>query len=366
MATNRDNFILKKIDDLDPATSINEEDVLIFEQAGVAKKATVSQFRQSNTLATDTDAGTVKTNTTDTDPIVYLKSEVDALFPPPVSKGGTGASSASGARTNLGLGSIATQDSSAVSISGGSITGITDLTVADGGTGASSASAARSNLGAASSGANSDITSITGLTTALSIGQGGTGATTQSAAQTNLGLVPSTAQYNASQIQSKAVSSTAPTNGQALVYASASSQYVPRAAGKVLQMVTINTSVLVQNTTTLYASTGLSASITPQFATSSIFILATIAGIYRQANSSGVHIKLRRNTNDISFQYLIGYLSSPSIESMSTTALSHVDTPNTTSTLTYNVDFALASGTGTVSVQNNVSNSSLVLMEIAA
>lgn len=49
--------------------------------------------------------------------------------------------------------------------------------VANGGTGASTATAARSNLSAAKSGANSDITSITGLTTALSVGQGGTGAT---------------------------------------------------------------------------------------------------------------------------------------------------------------------------------------------
>jgi hypothetical protein len=55
--------------------------------------------------------------------------------------------SASTARTNLGLGTIATQDSGSVSISGGTITGITDLTVADGGTGASTASAARTNLG---------------------------------------------------------------------------------------------------------------------------------------------------------------------------------------------------------------------------
>lgn len=46
------------------------------------------------------------------------------------------------ARTNLGLGSIATQDANSVTISGGSVTGITDLAVADGGTGASTAQAA--------------------------------------------------------------------------------------------------------------------------------------------------------------------------------------------------------------------------------
>lgn len=51
------------------------------------------------------------------------------------------------ARTNLGLGSMATQAASAVAITGGSVTGITDLAVADGGTGASSAGAARTNLG---------------------------------------------------------------------------------------------------------------------------------------------------------------------------------------------------------------------------
>jgi hypothetical protein len=46
--------------------------------------------------------------------------------------------SASTARTNLGLGTIATQASNSVTITGGSITGITDLAVADGGTGLSS------------------------------------------------------------------------------------------------------------------------------------------------------------------------------------------------------------------------------------
>lgn len=55
-----------------------------------------------------------------------------------VADGGTGASTAADARTNLGLGTIATQNANAVSITGGTISGITDLAVADGGTGASS------------------------------------------------------------------------------------------------------------------------------------------------------------------------------------------------------------------------------------
>lgn len=49
-------------------------------------------------------------------------------------------------RTRLGMGTIATQDANNVAITGGSITGITDLAVADGGTGASTATAAFDNL----------------------------------------------------------------------------------------------------------------------------------------------------------------------------------------------------------------------------
>lgn len=49
------------------------------------------------------------------------------------------------------------------------------LKVAKGGTGAGTAANARTSLSAAKSGANSDITSLSGLTTALSTAQGGTG-----------------------------------------------------------------------------------------------------------------------------------------------------------------------------------------------
>ena len=43
----------------------------------------------------------------------------------PIEDGGTGASTAVGARTNLGLGTLATQNANAVAITGGSITGVT-------------------------------------------------------------------------------------------------------------------------------------------------------------------------------------------------------------------------------------------------
>lgn len=61
------------------------------------------------------------------------------------------------------------------------------LGVASGGTGATTASGARSSLGAAASGANSDITALSGLTTALSVAQGGTGQSSLAANRVLLG-----------------------------------------------------------------------------------------------------------------------------------------------------------------------------------
>ena len=76
-----------------------------------------------------------------------------------------------------GLGTIATQSASNVSITGGSITGITDLALADGGTGASTANAAMANL----MGFTSTVTAAgtTTLTNTSSYYQLFTGSTTQ-------------------------------------------------------------------------------------------------------------------------------------------------------------------------------------------
>lgn len=106
---------------------------------------------------------------------------------------------------NITGGSITGVSITGASITGGSITGITDLAVADGGTGASTAGGARSNLGAAASGANTDITSLGGLTTDIAVADGGTGASTAAAARSNLSAAASGANTDITSLTANAM-----------------------------------------------------------------------------------------------------------------------------------------------------------------
>jgi len=96
--------------------------------------------------------------------------------------GGTGANTAANARTALGLGTMATQASNSVTITGGAISGITDLAIADGGTGASTAAQARTNLGLVVGldvqGYSAELVALSALTTTGLIVRTGSGTTT--------------------------------------------------------------------------------------------------------------------------------------------------------------------------------------------
>lgn len=87
------------------------------------------------------DAGltSISALVTAADTMIYTTA-LDAYTTTPLTAAGRAIlddASAADQRTTLGLGTIATQNANAVAITGGSVTGITDLAVADGGTGLS-------------------------------------------------------------------------------------------------------------------------------------------------------------------------------------------------------------------------------------
>ena len=123
---------------------------------------------------------------------------------------GTITISATGMVTSVGVSGGTT----GLTTSGGPVTGSGTITlagtlvVANGGTGSTTASGARTNLGAAASGANNDITSLSALSTAITVAQGGTGSTTAAGARTNLGLgTIATQNANALSIQTPTINS---------------------------------------------------------------------------------------------------------------------------------------------------------------
>jgi hypothetical protein len=147
--------ILTKIKTVDGSGSGLDADTIDGFQSATGNTVSTVVVRDSNgdfaagTITATTFIGNVTGNITGnmTGTLTGNASNVNGTVA--VNNGGTGGTTQSSARTGLGLGTISTQNSSAVTITGGTITGITDLAIADGGTGASNATGARSNLGLA-------------------------------------------------------------------------------------------------------------------------------------------------------------------------------------------------------------------------
>lgn len=149
-----------KISGLPVAASATGADLFAIVQGGVTKQLTNTLLFTSPTLITPalgTPTSGDLANCTG-----YLISNLTGVLP--IVNGGTGASTAGTALTNLG----------------GTATGTALFTAANAATG-------RATLSAAVSGANNDITSLTGLTTPLSVAQGGTSATALTANNVLLG-----------------------------------------------------------------------------------------------------------------------------------------------------------------------------------
>jgi len=138
--------------------------------------------------------------------------------------------------------------------------------------------------------------------------------------------------------------------------------------GKVLQVVSATYGTKVDSATNTYVDSGLTATITPTLATSTILVCWGIDWRKDSAQSANaINLKLLRGATGIVVSSSLGYTGS-AIYNIGTWAGTFRDSPATTSATTYKIQLNSDNNTGTVSSIPYGSNSlgSIVLMEIGA
>ena len=139
--------------------------------------------------------------------------------------------------------------------------------------------------------------------------------------------------------------------------------------GKIGQVVQATTTTEVSNTTTSYADTGLTASITPTATSSKILVTVHQNGARSQSdqNNNSIYLKLLRGSTDISQIFVYSLYTGSGIDlygaSLST---SFLDTPSTTSATTYKTQFKNFVSSGHVRLQDTAAMSTITLMEVLA
>jgi hypothetical protein len=138
------------------------------------------------------------------------------------------------------------------------------------------------------------------------------------------------------------------------------------AGGKVLQVVTTDTASSTNSTSTTYADTGLTASITPSSTSNKILVLVTQAGVGKsEANDTYCILQLNRDGTDIlGFEKQAGFTLTAMRNLVGACTCSWLDNPSTTSTVVYKTRFRSNNNGSAVNVNSNGSTSTITLMEI--
>jgi hypothetical protein len=135
-------------------------------------------------------------------------------------------------------------------------------------------------------------------------------------------------------------------------------------AGSVIQVVQGTYSTSTQTSTSTFVNTGLTATITPKFATSKILVIVNQSGLYTAASNYFDGLQLLRGASSIA---TIGGTGSTTAGNLyiSTASISYLDSPATTSPTTYLTQFRSINNNGAVGVQIGGELSTITLMEIA-
>lgn len=138
--------------------------------------------------------------------------------------------------------------------------------------------------------------------------------------------------------------------------------------GTVLQVVTATTSTEATNSTSTYADTNLTATITPKSSSSKILVQVVQAGCYVTSGNSENRIQmqlLRAGSGIFDFTGTLHQYSGSALIKIGQTSCLYLDSPSTTSATIYKTQFKNPNNTASVLVQSGSATSTIVLMEIA-
>jgi hypothetical protein len=161
------------------------------------------------------------------------------------------------------------------------------------------------------------------------------------------------------------------TNGYTLVADSAETTGLKWAAaaagGKVLQVVSGTTTTEAESSSSTYADTGLTATITPSATNSKILVLAFNNGAMKDVNNTSMGVRLMRGATEIALMHYrnLDTQNSNALGAAGST-IAWLDSPNTTSATTYKTQFRSDQNNSRVRIQWNSTASSIVLLEIGA
>ena len=136
-------------------------------------------------------------------------------------------------------------------------------------------------------------------------------------------------------------------------------------AGKILQVASANRIGEISTTSTSFTDIGLSVSITPLASTSKVFVLYT-GSVGNDGNQQSYLTLIRNSTNlgNGNQGFIRIWFNSSTNYNFGGFSMSYLDSPATTASTTYKVQFRTASGTVFASSGN--STDTLTVMEVAA
>lgn len=160
------------------------------------------------------------------------------------------------------------------------------------------------------------------------------------------------------------------TNGQVLTADSTTATGLKWATagggGKVLQVVQATSTTQTNVATSNFTDTGLAVTITPSSATSRIMIIATHTGTGKDTNATSANIRLMRNSTYVDTLCSIAGYTNTTLTQIYNVTMSYVDSPASTSALTYKTQLQSNDNNTKVFVGAGGGTSTMIAMEIGA